>query len=148
MKIISDRYKITIGKTHFDYEFISVGTKGEIDKLVQFIPMEVGDFYNLAFGDKDEFGELDDLSISDNGDSQRVLATVATAVYAFTDIYPDAFIFATGSTSVRTRLYRIGISTNFAAIKEDFDVYGLLGEDWEEFELNKPYEAFFVKRKS
>ncbi len=46
---------------------------------------------NLGFGDKDlQTGEVDDTVISDNGDSQKVLATVAATVYAFTDKYPEA----------------------------------------------------------
>lgn len=43
-------------------------------------------FYNLAFGDKNlETGEIDDTVISNNGDSEQVVATVISAVYALTD---------------------------------------------------------------
>jgi hypothetical protein len=62
--------------------------------------------YNLAFGDKDHStGEIDDKVISNNGDSEKVLATVVATVYAFTDKYPETWIYATGSTKARTRLY-------------------------------------------
>ncbi len=79
-----------------------------------------------------------------------MLATVASTVYAFTEKYPTAFIFATGSTSVRTRLYRMGITNNIEEIKIDFVVYGLNLEtnEWYEFEAGEDYEAFLVKRKN
>jgi hypothetical protein len=44
----------------------------------------------LAFGDKDiEAGDIDDKVISNNGDSEKVLATVVATVYAFIDKYPN-----------------------------------------------------------
>jgi hypothetical protein len=105
------------------------------------------DYYNLAFGDETIDGELDDTVVSDNGDGQKVLATVAATIYDFTNVNPNAYIFATGSSEARTRLYKIGISNNFQEIVQDFEVYGLLDEIWEDFELNRPYKAFLVKRK-
>jgi hypothetical protein len=33
-------------------------------------------------------------------------------MYAFTGKNPEAYIYATGSTELRTRMYRIGISNN------------------------------------
>ncbi len=41
------------------------------------------------------------------------------------DKFPDAMVFAAGSTKARTPLYRIGISNNLAEIEEDYEVYGL-----------------------
>lgn len=37
-------------------------------------------------------------------------------------------IYARGSNTVRTRLYRIGIANNLAEIQKDFQVYGLKNE--------------------
>lgn len=48
-------------------------------------------FSILHFGDKDGItGQIDDKVISNNGDSEVVLATVVSALYAFTDKHPDA----------------------------------------------------------
>ncbi len=106
-------------------------------------------FYNLGFGDKDsETGELDDKVISNNGDSQKVLATVVATVYAFTDKYPDAWIYAMGSTKSRTRLYRIGITNNLTAIEADFELFGLKGNEWQEFKKGVEYQAFLIRRRS
>ena len=104
--------------------------------------------YNLAFGDRDEeSGEIDDKSISNNGDSDMVLATVVSTVYAFTERYPDSWVFATGSTKARTRLYRRGLTKYLLEIRRDFQVFGLIDDEWEPFEKDVNYEAFLVKRK-
>jgi hypothetical protein len=60
-----DRYELKTGKNLFTYEFISVGPKGRIPKLIQFIPTNYEDLYNLAFGNKHpDTGQIDDLAIS------------------------------------------------------------------------------------
>ena len=92
-------------------------------------------------------GEIDDKVITDNGDSEKVLATVAATVYGFTARLPKSWIYLTGSNLARTRLYRIGISKYLDTIKEDFDVYGLENNDWKPFELNQNYAAFLIKRR-
>ena len=56
-------------------------------------------------------------------------------------------VFAVGSTPSRTRLYRIGISNNLSEIKEDFNVFGYLKNQWTPFEKNQNYEAFLIVRK-
>lgn len=105
--------------------------------------------FNLAFGDYDEnAGGINDKIVTNNGDSEKVLATVASTVYAFTGRYPDSWIYATGSTEVRTRLYRMGLTNNLTEIAEDFYVYGLTNEQWEEFVSEEDYEAFLVTRKN
>ncbi len=103
-----ERYLLESDKKLMVFEFTSEGTKGEIHKIVQFTETNLKDFYNLGFGDKDhETGEIDDKVITNNGDRQKVLVTVASTVYAFTDKHPNAWIYATGSNLARTRLYRI-----------------------------------------
>lgn len=106
-------------------------------------------FYNLSFGDKDPItGFVSDLIITDNSDSQKVLATVAATLYAFTMEKPDATIIATGSTEARTRLYRMGIANNLEEIGKDFVVLGLTEKrKWEVFRKDIPYGAFLVRRK-
>ena len=106
--------------------------------------------YNLGFGDYNaDTKTIDDNSITNNGDSLKVLATIASTVYAFTEKYKNALIFATGSNTVRTRLYRMGITNYIEEIKIDFEVYGLTIETniWETFIAGEDYLAFLVKRK-
>ena len=58
-------------------------------------------------------GDFDGLTVTNNGDSKKVLATVASTLFTFTDLYPNAHILAVGATYARTRLYRMGIANNF-----------------------------------
>lgn len=77
----------------------------------------------------------------------KVLATVASIVHAFLERYPDAYIFATGTTIVRNRLYRMGITNNLAEIKEHFQLFGLNEEsDWVKFVVGDDYEAFLITK--
>lgn len=130
------------------FEFTSHGPKGSIKKIVKFSETNLKSIYNIAFGDCDDStAEINDIAISNNGDSEQVLATVAATVYSFTEKYPGSWIFATGSTKSRTRLYRMGITKYLAEIKNDFRLFGLKGEDWEPFNNGVDYEAFLAKRK-
>jgi hypothetical protein len=143
-----DRYELKSGTKLTTFEFISEGPKGRIPKLVQFTPTNYKDLYNLAFGDKDaQTGEINDISISNNGDSEKVLATVVATVIAFTDRYPEASIYATGSSRSRTRLYRMGITKYLEDARNDFFIYGQIHNEWEPFVVGENYEAFVVRRK-
>ena len=72
---------------------------------------------------------------------------MVASVYAFTDKYPNSYIYATGSTKARTRLYRIGITKHINEITKDFFIYGLHNDEWEGFENGIEYDAFLAKRK-
>ncbi|RYY06631.1 MAG: hypothetical protein EOP43_05760 [Sphingobacteriaceae bacterium] len=142
------KYPVTTGETSMVFEFTSEGIHGSIAKLVIYSETHLHNFYNLGFGDKDEItGQIDDEVVTNNGDSEKVLATVASTLYIFMEKFPDAMVFATGSTKARTRLYRIGISNNIIEIKEDFNVYGLLNNSWQKFQKQTEYEAFLVIKK-
>ncbi len=125
------------------FKFTSEGNKGSIKKLVVYSQMLQQDIYNLAFGDYDEAtNSLDDVLITNNNDSQKVLATVAYTLCVFTDKHPNVWVYATGSTSIRTRLYRIGITTNIETIRGDFKIYGLMkmpGRNLKKGRIMKPF---------
>ena len=143
-----DKYALKAESNLNVFEFISEGPKGTIRKLIQFQETNEPGLFNLAFGDKNyETGEIDDLAISYNSDSEKVLATVVAALYAFFDKYPDAFVYATGSTRARTRLYRMGITRFYEEMAEDFYLFGQIGDDFYEFEVGKEYKGFLAQRK-
>lgn len=144
-----EKYKFRVGVNLMFYEFESDGPNGKVTKLIHFSETELKGFYNLGFGDKCLMtGEIDDGVITNNGDSKKVLATVASTVYTFTDKYPNSWIYVTGSSKARTRLYRMGISNNLVEILQDYDVHGLRNGSWYCFEKNVDYDAFLVRRKS
>lgn len=70
------------------FEFTSEGLKGQIPKLLKFSDNTLKGFYNLTFGNKDlKTSDIDDNVVSNNGDSEQVLAPVVSAVFAFTGSY-------------------------------------------------------------
>ena len=72
-------------------------------------------------------GKINDLAVTNNGDSRKVLATVASTLYAFMEKHLRAWVAATGNTSVRTRLYRMSIANNLEEISKDFMVLQWMG---------------------
>ena len=144
-----DSYAFKRTSEVYHYEFYSEGPKGVIKKVVEFQPTSEDNVYNLAFGDYDDEAKgIDDKVVTNNGDSLKVLATVASTVYAFVEKHPNAWIIATGSTEVRTRLYRMGITNNLAEISGDFHIFGYTKSgDWVRFETGEDYEAFLVTKK-
>ncbi|HEX4372466.1 MAG TPA: hypothetical protein VHZ50_04080, partial [Puia sp.] len=61
--------------------------------------------------------------------------------------FPDAWIYATGSTAARTRLYKMGINKYFDIVESDFEIYGEMQNEWELYIKGKDYQAFVVQRK-
>lgn len=124
------------------------GPKGLIRKSVEFQKTNDPNLYNLAFGDKHPgTGQIDDTVVSNNSDTEKVLATVVAAVGAFFDKHPDTFVYATGSTKARTRLYRIGITRFYEEVRKEFDLYGQVGDDYYPFETGKEYDGSLAQRK-
>lgn len=111
--------------------------------------MNLPNLYNLAFGERNpENGEIDDMIVTDNGDSEKVLATVVAALYAFADKHPSTWIYATGSSVARTRLYRMGINKYFDFVQADFHIMGEHQSEWEWYKKGEDYQAFAVQRKN
>jgi len=143
------QYDLTSDKGLTVFEFVSVGKKGKIPKIVQYSETEKKGTFNLGFGDKClQTDEFDDTVISNNGDTKKVLATVAATVYAFTDEHPEASIYAKGRSKSRTRLYRMGLTGVLSEIVKDFELYGLRDGGWHEFVKGVQYDAFLIKRRS
>jgi hypothetical protein len=129
------------------FDFYSVGKKGKVPKRVVFMRTQTTGVYNLAFGDINENGEIDDIKISDNGDRNKILATVAKAVGQYTIRYPGRWILFSGSTSQRSRLYRMAIGINWEELRSNFNIYGQIGDEFIPFYKNMPAIAFLIKKK-
>ena len=143
-----EKYHLKADETLTVFEFISEGPQGAIRKLIHFQPTYTTGLFNLAFGDKHaETDEIDDLTVTNNGDTDKVLGTVVAALYAFFDKQPEALVYATGSTRARTRLYRMGITKFYDEMQEDFKVFGQKGQEFHPFELGQEYDGFVAQRK-
>ena len=143
------RYQIecSVGSKYF--EFVSSGINGSTVKVVKYVPFpNQSELFNLGFGDKNiETGELNDLVVSNNGDTDKVLTTVAVTVYDFFEAHPYATVYLKGSTESRTRLYQISISKFIEQITMDFDVYGELEGQFERFRKNVTYNGFLIQKR-
>lgn len=147
--MLENYYKVDASPDFKTFEFESIGYKGRIKKVVLYSEINVKGFYNLGFGDKDPVtGFVSDLMVTNNGDSQKVLATVAATLFVFTSYYPEATVIATGSSQARTRLYRMGITNKLKEIEKDFTIFGLADTNWEPFRKDRNYGAFLVRRKT
>lgn len=143
------QYALTSNEDYTEYSFTSIGTRGRILKIIQFQSTHYKTIFNLAFGDaKTIENELDDSVISNNGDTTKVLTSVAISIYRFTEKYPYRIVYFSGNDVARNRLYRMAISKYFYIIRIHFEVYGQIGLNIEMFKENTEYSAYFVKRKN
>ena len=82
-------YELVTESDVMNFQFTSIGPKGHIPKLVMYSKTPTKGIYNLGFGDRDPLtGKIDDTVVTDNKDSQKVLATVASTVYQFVKKIP------------------------------------------------------------
>lgn len=150
MDVRGYEYKTDEGLMNF--EFCSEGPKGKIKKIIQFTPYYTDGrtCFNLFLGDWNEEKKLfDDITVTNNHDSLKVLTTVAQSVVEFTGRFPDVFVYLKGNTSSRTRLFQIGISKNWPEISSLFTVFGYTeNKKWQLFLKNVNYDAFLINRKN
>lgn len=133
----------TIGADAKRFEFISQGLR-PVRKRVLYSETGIPDFYNLALADLDDNGQADYESVSNNGDMEQVLATVAQTLLTFFADHPTANVAFTGSTPARTRLYQVALAREIRAASTNFIIFGLHGTVLEPFKLNRTYDGFVV----
>jgi hypothetical protein len=142
------RYEAKASHDFTTFRFISVGPRGSVSKIVSYTQTKPSGYHNLGFGDENpKTGFVSDTAVTNNDDSKKVLATVASTLYTFFKIHQDATVVAFGSTQSRTRLYQIGVSINLEEIKKDFVVWGMYLNEWQLFKKGIPYQGFMVRRK-
>jgi hypothetical protein len=137
--------------------FFSNGPKGRLKKIVIYSQLnDLPNGYNLGFGtlkingDGEEYVDVNE--ISDNGDRDKILATIALTAFAFTDKYPDRKIYLSGSNKIRTRLYQMAINNAYDELSERFVIFGDTSKysnvyNWRNFEKGINYTGFLVERK-
>lgn len=134
-----------------EYTFRSVGSNGVIPIGVRFTESDDPRIFDLVFGLILNNGILNDFIKLNNGDRDKILATVIEAIVRFTSEYPKKVILFSGSTPARTRLYRMIISLNLDKLSKEFEIFGEIDHSdnrWENFEKDRPYVGFIIKRKT
>jgi len=128
------------------FSFESRG-KRNIEKRVIFQKLSIDNYYQLALVDVKQDGTFDDKIISNNGDRNKVLATVFQILNYFLTIYPNVIVLFAGSTDSRTRLYQIALSSEYEKASILFNISGFYNNSFETFVKNKTYEAFAISKK-
>ena len=143
------QYKTNPDEDLHSFRFISEGKNGKIEKVIRYEKI-TNDVFNLGFGDKDPItGKINDKVVTNNGDTEKVLATVVSTVFTFTERNPNAYIYATGSNHVRNRLYRRGITKYLSEALDTFAIYGMLpNQEFEIFNPNTDYVGFLLHLKN
>jgi hypothetical protein len=141
--------EVKSGSEFSSFEFTSEGHNGRIRKKVLFTPSFMPNVYNLAFGDINEKGDLDDLTISNNGDRNKILATILKVVDRYTNRFPERYVIFRGSTEHRKRLYRMAISLHLEELTEMFEIYADISGDLKFVLFRKGLivKAFLIRRK-
>jgi hypothetical protein len=156
-----DKYETQVSGTNSQYVFISIGKRGRIEKRVQYKQMNVDGLpyaYNCALGDWIEVTrKINCDAISNNGDRNKVLATVVGTIYHYTNIFPNRFIHFRGTDEARTNLYGRIINEYHNFLVQNFYIFGVreqvingnLQRRTEEFIGAERYKyvAFLIKRR-
>jgi hypothetical protein len=140
-------YRVLHDDRHECYFFLSSGKRGIIKKFIIYQTLATNQ-YNLAFGDWDEKKlMLDNSARSNNGDRNKVIATVALTIADFLKFHPFSEVLIKGSTPARTRFYQMGLNKYWSEIENQFMVKGNTKGNWENFKKGVAYEAFAIKAK-
>ncbi len=140
-----DFYSYKFDNQRLEFEFESISQEKTIRKIIAYTPLSKNsDMYNLALGDFLDNGEVSDLTVSNNADMEKVIATVVQTIFIFFEQQPNSLIYLKGSTVERTRLYRIVISKELFEAQKLFDLYGELDNQFEVFVPNRSYQAFVI----
>jgi hypothetical protein len=146
------KYAIKVGISYGYFEFISIGIKGIIPKAIFFAQDEdIPNIYHCIMGDINEDSSIDTETITNNGDMEKVLSTVADATILFLSQYPDCKVNIKGSNKARTRLCRMAMNANYENLIRNFEIFGVIDAIglMEPFEkgIVKDYDSFLVNKK-
>jgi hypothetical protein len=149
-RMFLERYEYKKSGTFGQFYFHSDGPKGRIRKVVVFRFLgKINDFhnFNVGFGDWDpKTGKINDLTVTNNKDREKVLTTVAAIAVEFTRTIRKCRLIIEGSTPARTRLYQMKIGGYYDYISELFDIQGETKMGWEKFTQGKNYSTFRFER--
>ena len=142
---IKEAYPMSTSKDRIIFRFKSIGKKGTIEKVIWF-QFQGGNSYNLAFGDVVN-GDLEDSTISNNGDYVKVISTVVNAISYFFKEYPNAAIEINPIDKKRARFYNTIFRRRHEEIKNTYHLIGVIAEEEEVYAKEKHYERFVISRK-
>ncbi|MCE6989692.1 DUF6934 family protein [Dyadobacter sp. CY323] len=128
--------------------------KGGRFELRTFITRVRQDFrqelFNIGFGVWDQTQQMvDDKIQTRNEDMPIILGTIAAIALDFLRRHPFAYLYAEGSTLVRTRLYQREISKVFDELPRELELHGLIKKDdvgFVKFHGGTNFDGFLLSR--
>jgi hypothetical protein len=140
-------YTFKASSDHTAFTFNSLSVDRLVLKKVEFV--KISDrLYNLAFGDVMHNGDIDDIVVTNNSDTSKVLATVIQILLAFFEDYRNAAVYFRGSTPARTRMYQILLTREKVNWQNRFVVNGIVAGQMFPFVDDFRFEAFIIKLKN
>lgn len=141
-----EHHSFGLSRQEFRYEFVSIGKRKQITKIVLFTETHLDKIYNLALFDCLEDGSVSAYVDSGNGDERLVFATIIKIIEHFLTIKPDCLIIFRGNDDRRHRLFRIVITTVLSDLSKTFQVYGIVRDRSLRFKPNKLYDSYMIRK--
>lgn len=146
---MKEYWPLEVSEENRVYTFLSCGPSGNIDMTIQFTPTEENGIFNLAFGILDRGGKMDDVIINNNGDRNKIIATVIAAINEFTYHYPGKLAYFSGHTKERNKLYKGALSIYLEQWLQGYTIWALKEDNsFELFKKNTSYFGYIIKEKT
>lgn len=147
-----DGYELTLSldSQKVQFEFTSIGSKGRIEKVIEFNRLDINR-WNLGFGDVKDNDWTDNV-VSNNDDWRLVLQTVANAIHLFFDNFPDDEILIVPLDHQRKLLYNRIFQQKWHEIDSIFRVKAVAATEtipkFENYTPSKLFNYFVISRKN
>jgi len=141
-----EHHSFGLSRQEFRYEFVSIGKRKQITKIVLFTETHWDKIYNLALFDCLDDGSVSAYVDSGNGDERLVFATIIKIIDHFLTIKSDCLIIFRGNDDRRHRLFRIVITTALSDLSKTFQVYGIVRDRSLRFKPNKLYDSYMIRK--
>ena len=103
-----------------------------------------GNRWNLAFGDVQPDGEINDSIITNNHDVTKVIGTVAQAALLFLEKHPGCSLVIFPVDEKRKWLYNLVFRRRLPEIQPFWEIWGKWGQFWEIYQPELEYDAFEI----
>ena len=127
-------------------DFVSAGPQGRIIKRIRIHSTPRPEIFYISLADLGRGGKSDDRSINNNGDRDKVLATVVYFIELYTLKYPERWLYFSGNTKPKNRFYRMVINKRLRTLVGNFCIYGDVNQEIKPFSPGIDADGFLVKR--
>jgi len=130
------------------FEFDSVG-KTTIRKVIEFQKTENIFFYNLALGNLTGTTEkeIDDITLSDNGDIKEIFMTVVDVIDIFFTFKPNVFVVFCGNTKQKNDIYNFLVNRYFDYLNKKYKIFGELSGGIYLYDKDRKYDKILLRKK-